>query len=113
MDTDVFDLQERKNVRQSFNVVSFNLSSLHCHIFVFRHYKWQSFEIGISYSQSTKHEIIMVVMYLMMICIIVVMMLLDDGGVGNTNNSGDDIGDGGDGDPDDDDDDDDDKHHKF
>ena len=50
MDTDTFDLQEIKRMGQSFYVLIVSIFN-HCHLFIFRHYKWQSLEIGSSYSQ--------------------------------------------------------------
>ena len=55
MYTDTFDLQKIKPVGQSFYVLSFlffNHNSWHCHLFVFRRYKWQSFEKESSYSHT-------------------------------------------------------------
>ena len=54
MDTDAYDLQETKRVGLSSYVLHvflfLNHSSWHCHLFVFHHYKWQSFETGSSHS---------------------------------------------------------------
>ena len=57
MDTDAFDLQEIKRLGQSIlcfdNFYSLiTAADIHGHLFVFHHYKWQSFEIGSSYSQT-------------------------------------------------------------
>ena len=54
MDRDAFDLQHIKRVGQSFYISTYfilNLSSGICHIFVFRHCEWQSFEM--CFSRST------------------------------------------------------------
>ena len=51
MNTYAFDIQEIKRVGQSLFLTSQQLT-LHCHLFVFRHYKWQSFEKGQLLSQT-------------------------------------------------------------
>ena len=55
-----FSRNKIKSVGQSFYVLTFllfNLSSCHGHLFVFRHFKWQSFEIGGSYSQTLQWKL--------------------------------------------------------
>ena len=63
MNANTLYLQEIKRVGQSSCVLTFflffNLTvAYNCHLFVIRHYTWQSSEIGSSYSQTLAMKIV-------------------------------------------------------